>query len=550
MNDAAGKQRSRAYPLFVAAGILLSRIFGLVRERVIGHYFGSSPMLGAYRAAFRIPNALQNLLGEGILSASFIPVYSRLLAKGEDKLAGRVAGVFASFLALIVGGIVIVGVLASPLLVSLLAPGFSGEIRELTVDLVRILFPAIGLLVLSSWCLGVLNSHRKFFLSYVAPVLFSVGVIATLFVFGARLQGRSLPIALGWGTVFGALLQLVVQIPFVFRQSTDLSFGLDRQLAHVREVFRNMGPVVIGRGVVQLSAFADEIIGSLLNATVLAALGFATTLYMLPISLFGMSVAAAELPQMASETGTPEEIAAALRQRLHRGLRQITFLVVPSVVAYILLGRWLVAAIFQTGAFGSSETLFVWYILAAYSVGIVAVTLARLYSSAFYAMGDTRTPLKFAVIRVTAGAALGFLLALPLRPLIVSLIRDVFRLPVPQVEQPLVALGAVGLALAAGLANWIEYLLLRRAMRGRIGALPGSGAFLLSTWSAAVIAGIGAFIAGLQADRFLRGGVFGHVAAAVAVVFAFGLVYFAVATALRVPEAAAVWTRVRRVVGR
>src|SRR5436305_808390 len=150
--------------ILVAAGIFLSRIAGLIREHVFAHYFGNSDAADVFRAAVRIPNFLQNLFGEGVLSASFIPVYARLRALGEDDEASDVADAIATLLALVTSVLVLIGVLATPFIIDAIAPGFHGAKRELTIRLVRILFPGAGLLVMSAWCLGILNSHRKFFL--------------------------------------------------------------------------------------------------------------------------------------------------------------------------------------------------------------------------------------------------------------------------------------------------------------------------------------------------------------------------------------------------
>src|SRR5438094_5615241 len=181
----ASPPRTGKSAIFVATGILISRLAGLVRARVFSHYFGlQSDAADAFNAAFRIPNFLQNLFGEGALSASFIPVYAALVARGERKDADRVAGAVGALLALVVAVLVLVGVLATPLLIAAIAPGFTGEKRELTIQLVRILFPGAGLLVLSAWCLGVLNSHHRFLLSYTAPVVWNAAMIATLAIFG------------------------------------------------------------------------------------------------------------------------------------------------------------------------------------------------------------------------------------------------------------------------------------------------------------------------------------------------------------------------------
>ena len=162
----------------------MSRLAGLIRSRVFSHYFGLGMEADAFSAAFRIPNLLQNLFGEGALSASLIPVYASLLARQEKREADRVAGAIASLLALVVSGIVLAGVLATPVLITLIAPGFTDAKRELTIQIVRVLFPGAGLLVLSAWCLGILNSHHRFFLSYAAPVMWNAAMIATLLLIG------------------------------------------------------------------------------------------------------------------------------------------------------------------------------------------------------------------------------------------------------------------------------------------------------------------------------------------------------------------------------
>src|SRR5580658_6515599 len=174
--DRKGERAGGAAAL-VAAGIFLSRISGLVRDRVFAHYFGNSDAADAFRAALRIPNFLQNLFGEGVLSASFIPVYAGLLAREKREEAGRVAGAVFAILALLTSVLVLAGVLATPLLSYAIALGFHGAKRDLLNSLVRILFPGAGLLVLSAWCLGILNSHRRFFLSYSVPVVWNATMI-------------------------------------------------------------------------------------------------------------------------------------------------------------------------------------------------------------------------------------------------------------------------------------------------------------------------------------------------------------------------------------
>jgi putative peptidoglycan lipid II flippase len=288
-------------------------------------------------------------------------------------------------------------------------------------------------------------------------------------------------------------------------------------------VLRNFGPVFLGRGVVQISAYVDTLLASLLPTGAVAAVSYAQVLYTLPVSLFGMAVSAAELPEMSSATGTGEERAAHLRGRLQAGLRQIAFLVVPSAVAFIALGDVVTGALYQSGEFTRGMTLYVWGILAAASVGLLPSTLGRLYSSAFYALHDTRTPLRIAVLRVTLGMVLGYLLALHL----------------PGALGLDAQWGAAGITLASGLAAGMEYLLLRRALGRRIGVTGLPGGFIARLWAAAGAAA--------AAGWLMRSALppLHPIAEAALVLAAFGLAYFAVAAASRLPEARAVLRRLR-----
>jgi len=463
--------RSRPAVL-VFAGILLSRIIGLVRERVFGFYFGVTDEADAFRAAFRIPNLLQNLFGEGVLSASFIPVYASLLADNDREEATRVAGAVFSILALVVSLVVLLGVVATPVLVDLIAAGFPGEKRELTVTLVRILFPGAGLLVLSAWCLGILNSHHKFFLSYAAPVLWNVAMIATLVWFGRRAALPDLAVWLAWGSVAGSALQMLVQLPTVLNVLGRLQLGFMRASSHVREIVRNFGPVFVGRGVVQISAYVDAWIASFLIAGSVAALTYAQNLSVLPVSLFGMSVAAAELPAMSRLRGDDATVAAAMRRTLDDGMRQIAFWIVPSAMAFIAIGDVVAGVIYQNGRFDREVAVWVWWILGGSAVGLLATTLGRLYAASLYALRDTKTPFRFALVRVTLTIVLGYLFALPLRA---ALGID------PK-------WGAAGLTISAGIAGWVEFALLRRAVNRRIGHTGIAPRRLATLWGSAALA--------------------------------------------------------------
>jgi len=508
----------------VAAGILLSRLAGLVRQRVFAHYLGLTDAADALSAAFRIPNLLQNLFGEGVLSASFIPVYARLVAEGKDEEADRVAGAVAGLLGAAVAVIVAAGVLATPLFVDLLVPGFTGAKRELTITLVRILFPATGLLVFSAWCLGILNSHGRFFLSYVAPVAWNAAIIAATIVAGRSMASERLVVVVAWSAVVGSVLQILVQLPMVTTLARGLRVSLRTAHAGVRTVIRNFWPALVGRGVSQISAYVDAFIASLLGQGAVAAISNAQLLYTLPVSLFGMSVSAAELPAMSAVQGSAEERNRVLRQRLEDGLERIAFFVVPCVAAFVALGHVVAGGVFQTGVFSADDTRYVWAILAGSGVGLLAATLSRLTSSAFYALGDTRTPLRFAVIRVALTTALGFAAAVLLPPLL-------------GVER---RWGAAGLTATAGFAAWIEFLLLRSRLASRIGESHFAAGYLLRLWAAALAASAAGWLVWLWARRL------GPVAAAVLVLVPFAAVYGLLTLALRVGAARDLVRRLQR----
>lgn len=525
---AARREREAAstgkYAFLVGAGILLSRVVGLVRQRVFAYYFGTSAAKGAFDAAFKIPNFLQNVFGEGALSASFIPVYAGLLARGEEREAGRVAGAVFTLLALVTSVLVLLGIFTTPYLITVIAPGFTGETRELTIRLVKIFFPGAGLLVISAWCLGVLNSHKRFFLSYTAPVIWNVAIIGALIGFGRRVNLSQLAVYAAWGSVVGSFLQFAVQLPTVLSLVENLRPAFDVASASVRAVVRNFAPVFVSRGVVQISAYVDAMLASFISAEAVGTLTYAQSIYTLPISLFGMSVSAVELAQMSGTVGSKEEIAEKLRARLDAGLRQIAFLIVPSAVAFLALGDVIVGVLYQTGRFHREDTVFVWGILAGSTVGLLASTLGRLYSSTYYALHDTRTPLRFAVVRVALTTALGYLFALPL----------------PRALGIDPRWGVAGLTSSAGLAGWVEFYLLRRALNRRIGRTGLSATFVARLWGAALVSAAVAW--GFK----LAVGGRNPLIVAVLILVPYGLLYFASAWLVGVPESGAFITRFTR----
>ena len=520
-----GMSGGRAASL-VGAGIGVSRLLGLVRQRVFAFFLGSSDAADAFAAAFRIPNMLQNLLGEGVLSASMIPVYSGLKARGDEEGRRAVASAVLALLALVTAIVVMLGVLFAPQITSVITIGYSGEKLALTTRLVRILFPGAGLLVLSAWCLGVLNAHGRFFLSYASAAFWNVAMIGTLLFFGGRSDEDTLVYWLAWGSVAGCFLQLAAQWPGVVAVLGAFRWKWERHRSHVATVVRNFVPVFLGRGVTQLSGFIDTMIASLplLGTGAQVTLNYAQLLYGLPVSLFGMAVSAAELPAMASVVGHEDEVAAILRSRMSDGLRRIAFFVVPSAVAFVALGDQLAELVYGGGRFGPDEVRWVWGVLAGAAVGLVATTLGRLYSSAFYALHDTRTPVRFALLRVMTSITLGATLA-------------VYG---PRLFGIDPKWGVAGITIAAGLAGWLEFALLRRALRRRLGRVDLPARTQVILWSAAALAAGLAWVVRVinaEAPMLVRTGL---------VLGIYGMTYWLVTWKAGIPEAVALRQRVFR----
>jgi putative peptidoglycan lipid II flippase len=486
-----------------------------VRERIFAHYFGNSDAADAFKAALKIPNLLQNLFGEGALSSSFIPVYANVLASGNKEEANRVARVIGSILVLAMSLLVLAGVLATPLLIDLIAPGFKGVKRDTTIQMVRIMFPGVGVLVLSAWCLGILNSHRRFFLPYAAPILWNVAMIAALAGFGDRLQGYDLAEIVAWGSVAGSLLQFGVQIPSVIRLAGRVHFQIDILSPNIKTVIRNFLPGVASRGVNQLSSYIDLLLAGFLPTGAVANLSYAQTIYLIPVSLFGMSISNAELPEMASQTGSVDAIAEALCQRINSAMQRVAFLIIPSVAGFLALGDSVVALLYQTGKFTRDNVPFVWAVLAGSTIGLLASALGRLYTSAFWALRDTRTPLRFASMRVALTAGLGWFLAFPV-PRWLGLSADV---------------GLIGLTASAGVAAWFEFTLLRLSMNRRIGRTGLQASYAAKIWGIAIGAAAAAFAVKYWTN------VMPPLISGFLVLAVFAVSYFGIATALKIPEA-------------
>jgi putative peptidoglycan lipid II flippase len=322
---------------------------------------------------------------------------------------------------------------------------------------------------------------------------------------------------IAYGAVIGSAAQFLVQLPAVIRLLGGVAPSLAARHEGVRTTLRAFVPILLGRGSVQISAYVDQILASFLGEAIVAAMFNAQTLYLLPVSLFGMAISAAELPEMAGATGDESTRAAHLQARLAGSLRRVVFLVVPSAVAFVAIGGPIVALLFETGRFGARDTELVWIVLAGSALGLAASTQGRLLASAFYALGDPRPPLRAALVRVGLGGIAGWAIVLPLRDALGYDARW----------------GAFGLTAAASAAAWIEYALLRRWLAARIGRVPIPVALGLGALAAAALAGAAGYGAAALAEHLGARGW----QPALAAIPVFGAVYLGTMAAAKVPEA-------------
>ncbi len=433
----------------VFSGILISRLLGLVRITLFARYFGNGPYADAFNAAFKIPNAVRNLLGEGTLSASFVPVYSRLLARSDNAGAKALAAAVLGFLLAGVSVLTLIGIVAAPLLTAVFAPGFDAARAELTTRLTRVLFPMTGLMVVSGWCLGIQNSHRRFFWSYASAALWSVAQIVLLLWWGRAASSLAqLAWWLAWATLVGSVLQVGAQVPEVVKLVGVLRPTLDRATDGLTQTLRNIGPVIIALGVVQISSLIDLQIASFLPPGAISSISYASLIALLPVSLFGVSVAASSLPEFSRDSANARE--GALLERLRGGWQRILFYIIPCTVVFLVYGDLCVGLLLRNGRFGVAEQQVVRLVLAGSAIGLVSFSSVKLLASVYYALQDYRTPLRASVGSLIVSAVASVTLAYPFRH---------------------AAWGAAAITVGSALGSFVNLAVLVRGLRARLGPL-------------------------------------------------------------------------------
>jgi putative peptidoglycan lipid II flippase len=451
----------------VSSATLASRIFGFLRDLIVARAFGASVASDAFFVAFRLPNLLRRLVAEGALSSAFVPVFTEYVSTRSRAESLRMLRAVTGFMLLFLGTITILAVLASPWIVRVMAPGFFADpaTGALTVRLTRLMFPYLFLVGLSALLMGVLNAHRHFLLPALAPVALNIGIITGALVIAPRLPEPVVGLALG--VLLGGLGQLLLQAPWLWARG--LLATPQFRLGHpaVRRVLGLMAPVVIGQSAVHIGTVINTIIASFLVKGSVSYLYYADRLIEFPNGVFGVAIATAVLPTLSQQAALRDR--AGLRETLSFSLRLATFISMPAAIGLFMLSEPIVRVLYERGRFGPVETLGTAAAVAMYALGLVGSSAARILTQAFFAIGDTRTPMKVSVGAMALNCAIAASLARPL--------------------------GHVGLALAIAVAGTVNAIALALLLRRRLPGGPIPGARRAWLRSAAVSAGLCALLA-------------------------------------------------------
>jgi putative peptidoglycan lipid II flippase len=429
-----------------AAGViglatLLSRIMGFIRDMVTAWFFGAGFLTDAFFVAFRIPNILRRLLAEGSLSIAFVPVFTEAIANNGKEEAFQMARSAVRLLSIILVAVTVIGILAAPFIVRLMAPGFEGEKFTLTLLLTRIMFPYVFFICLVALCMGILNVLGHFAAPALSPVLLNLSIIGAVFLISPHLDQPVFGLA--FGVLIGGALQLCLQIPFLIHKC--FFFWKKAPLFHpgLKKMFQMMGPAVFGAAVHQINIFIGTLLASLLPEGSVSFLYYADRLVEFPLGIFAISTSVAALPSLARQAS--DKNMPALKNTFAHAMNFTLFITFPAMVGLMVLTRPIVTLLFERGAFDPQSTDMTVYALMCYAAGLWAFAAVRVIVSTFYALLDTQTPVKMATVSIIVNIILSLSLMGPMKH--------------------------GGLALATSLSSMLNVFLLLWALRGKIGAI-------------------------------------------------------------------------------
>jgi putative peptidoglycan lipid II flippase len=396
----------------ISAFTILSRIFGYIRDSRIVFLLGAGTAADAYTTAYRIPNLLRRLVGEGAVGAAFIPVFSRYLAENKRKDAWEFANTMLTLITIFLTVFTVAGIVFSPLLVRLFVSGFGdtpGKL-ELTATLNRIMFPYIFLISMSALAMGILNSFHRFGAPAFAPVLLNLTMITFSFLDG--LFG-DVTRTLAVGVVVGGLLQLAIQVPPLLQSGWRIRFQVDFSNPGVRRIAKLMVPVIFGVGIVQINVLVDTQFASYLQEGSVTAIYIADRVMELVLGGYAVAVSTAILPLLSRQAALRQMDE--LKNTLNFAARIILFVTLPATVGLIILRREIIEVLFQHGDFSSASTALTAWALPFFAIGLSGISMVKVIVPAFYALHDTRTPVKIAFAAMFLNIALNFFLIRPLQ---------------------------------------------------------------------------------------------------------------------------------------
>ncbi|MGB5217610.1 MAG: murein biosynthesis integral membrane protein MurJ [Smithella sp.] len=397
----------------VGAATMVSRVFGLLRDMVIAAFFGASWMTDAFWVAFRIPNMLRRLLGEGSLTISFVPVFTEYLEKKSKDEAIELAQNAFTILSVILAFVSVVGILISPIIVGLIAPGFISDPQKfaLTVFLNRLMFPYIFLIALVALCMGILNSFRHFTAPALSPVLLNIAMIASAFLLRPFFAEPITSLAVG--VLIGGVLQLAMQWPFLLKFGFVPKLKFNLKHPGIKQIGLLMLPAILGAGVSTINVFVGTILASLLPGGSVTYLFYADRIMELPLGIFAIAIGTAALPSFSRHvvTGRMDE----LKSGIVFSLRLMLFLTIPASVALMALNLPIISVLFQRGAFDVQAAVYTGQALFCYALGLCAFSLLRVFVSSFYSLQDSKWPLKAAIITLIVNLLASLILMYPLK---------------------------------------------------------------------------------------------------------------------------------------
>jgi len=399
----------------VSIATLFSRILGFARDVILAVFFGAGFYSDAFIAAFRIPNLLRRLFAEGSLSIAFVPVFTQYLNTAGKEEAFKMARSAVRLLSILVTGVTLAGMLLSPQIVHAIAYGFtdSPEKYELTVLLTRIMFPYVICISLVALCMGILNALGHFAAPALAPVLLNLAMIAsvcTASCFSSQSSDRVT--ALAAGVVAGGVLQLLLQVPFLIQKG--FRFWQKASFFHpgLKKIGLMMAPAIFGAGVYQVNILVSTFLASLLPEGSISTLYYADRLVQFPLGIFAISIATAILPSLSRQAAADD--LDGLKDTFAFGLKLVFYIMLPSMVGLMILREPIISLLFQRGAFDGKAVHMTAAALLFYCTGLWAFAAVRVVIPAFYALKDTKTPVRMAVISIVANIFFSVILMGPM----------------------------------------------------------------------------------------------------------------------------------------